>query len=190
MKKIIFVLSGITILGLSYAAIAQPGQYVRKQIKPDFFIPQGEMEKKEVLPPFYYEKPQPKAVRKKDDAVQEVSEVEEIATSEVTEVLVPKKINKPIDSEYINYNDKELESTPEYQQKYDDYIRDLQKIAKTGQYPENRTLNDELAKMNSNERVIVDDNFGIIPQPQITQEVEVLEVLSEPEEEALSEEAN
>lgn len=189
MKKIIFILSGITILGLSYAAIAQPGQYVRKQLKPDFFIPQGEMEKKEVLPPFYYEQPKPKAIVNKDVVPQEVSETEE-AIPEVAESVLPKAMSKPIDSEYLNYSDKELENTPEYQQKYDDYIKDLQKIATTGQYPENKTLNDELAKMNSNERMIVDDNFGITPQSPMMQEVEVLEVLSEPEEEVLPEETN
>lgn len=188
MKKIIFILSGITIIGLSYAAIAQPGQYVRKQLKPDFFIPQGEMEKKEVLPPFYYEQPKAKIVSKDKAVTEEVAEVENIV-SEVVEVATPKEINKPISSEYLNYNDKELESTPEYKQKYDDYIKDLHKIAKTGQYPENKTLNDELAKMNSNERVVVDDNFGITPQPPVIQAIEVLEVLSEPEE-ALPEETN
>lgn len=190
MKKIIFILSGITIIGLSYAAFAQPGQYVRKQLKPNFFIPQGEMEKKEVLPPFYYEKPKAKVVTKKEVVAEEVPEVKE-EVPEVVETVEQEEISKPIvASEYINYSDKELESTPEYQQKYDDYIRDLQKIGATGQYPENKTLNDELAKMNSNERMVVDDNFGITPKAPEIQKVEILEVLTEPEVEQLPEETN
>lgn len=47
------------------------------------------------------------------------------------------------------------DSMPLYQQKYDDYSRDLEHINNTGQIPENQTLNEDLGAMDSERRITV-----------------------------------
>ena len=59
MKNSVFAVLLLSIILLSVAAVAQEGRYVRKKLTPNFFIPQSELERREVLPPFYYEEPKP-----------------------------------------------------------------------------------------------------------------------------------
>lgn len=187
MKNFVFAVLALSLILLSVAVSAQEGRYVRKKLAPNFFIPQAELEHREVLPPFYYEEPKPEpkpqAVPKQTQP-QEEEFVEtnspQIELTTVTPLPEPFNIDKAIHSQYLNYNNQDLERTPEYQQKYNDYIRDLKFIAETGNYPENPVLNNDLAMMNSNERIIVGDTFGIKPPapvlPENTQKIEVLGV--------------
>ena len=39
---------------------------------------------------------------------------------------------------------------PDYKEKYDDYLKDLAVIGQTGKIPFNKTLEEDLKKMNSN----------------------------------------
>lgn len=170
MQKSFFIFSIAAIAALSISALAQqPGKYVRKQLKPAFFIPDKELNRTEKLPEFNYY-PEKKAIIEDEahpeiieisDEVDMVSELpEEIAESSLPPSTDNRKPLK-IESEYINYNKEELAAMPEYKQKYDDYINDLKIIAETGKSPENKRLAEDLAKMNSNDRIIVDENFGL-----------------------------
>lgn len=194
MKNSVFAVLLLSIILLSVAAVAQEGRYVRKKLTPNFFIPQSELERREVLPPFYYEEPKPapkpKAVQQQPQPEQEeMIEVSspQIETTTVTSLPKPFNIDEAIHSQYQKYNNQDLARTPEYQQKYNDYIRDLKFIAETGNYPENQTLNNDLAMMNSNDRIIVGDTFGIKapepPLPENTQKIEILDVYPGVEEE-------
>ncbi|MBO5443385.1 MAG: hypothetical protein J6A33_06320 [Alphaproteobacteria bacterium] len=194
MKNSVFAVLLLSIILLSVAAVAQEGRYVRKKLTPNFFIPQSELERREVLPPFYYEEPKPapkpKAVQQQPQPEQEeMIEVSspQIETTTVTSLPKPFNIDEAIHSQYQKYNNQDLARTPEYQQKYNDYIRDLKFIAETGNYPENQTLNNDLAMMNSNDRIIVGDTFGIKPPepplPENTQKIEILDVYPGVEEE-------
>ena len=194
MKNSVFAVLLLSIILLSVAAVAQEGRYVRKKLTPNFFIPQSELERREVLPPFYYEEPKPapkpKAVQQQPQPEQEeMIEVSspQIETTTVTSLPKPFNIDEAIHSQYQKYNNQDLARTPEYQQKYNDYIRDLKFIAETVNYPENQTLNNDLAMMNSNDRIIVGDTFGIKPPepplPENTQKIEILDVYPGVEEE-------
>lgn len=193
MKNSVFAVLLLSIILLSVAAVAQEGRYVRKKLTPNFFIPQSELERREVLPPFYYEEPKPapkpKAVQQQPQPEEEMIEVSspQIETTTVTSLPKPFNIDEAIHSQYQKYNNQDLARTPEYQQKYNDYIRDLKFIAETGNYPENQTLNNDLAMMNSNDRIIVGDTFGIKPPepplPENTQKIEILDVYPGVEEE-------
>lgn len=194
MKNSVFAVLLLSIILLSVAAVAQEGRYVRRKLTPNFFIPQSELERREVLPPFYYEEPKPapkpKAVQQQPQPEQEeMIEVSspQIETTTVTSLPKPFNIDEAIHSQYQKYNNQDLARTPEYQQKYNDYIRDLKFIAETGNYPENQTLNNDLAMMNSNDRIIVGDTFGIKPPepplPENTQKIEILDVYPGVEEE-------
>ncbi len=193
MKNSVFAVLLLSIILLSVAAVAQEGRYVRKKLTPNFFIPQSELERREVLPPFYYEEPKPapkpKAVQQQPLPEEEMIEVSspQIETTTVTSLPKPFNIDEVIHSQYQKYNNQDLARTPEYQQKYNDYIRDLKFIAETGNYPENQTLNNDLAMMNSNDRIIVGDTFGIKPPepplPENTQKIEILDVYPGVEEE-------
>lgn len=194
MKNSVFAVLLLSIILLSVAAVAQEGRYVRKKLTPNFFIPQSELERREVLPPFYYEEPKPapklKAVQQQPQPEQEeMIEVSspQIETTTVTSLPKPFNIDEAIHSQYQKYNNQDLARTPEYQQKYNDYIRDLKFIAETGNYPENQTLNNDLAMMNSNDRIIIGDTFGIKPPepplPENTQKIEILDVYPGVEEE-------
>ena len=45
---------------------------------------------------------------------------------------------------------------PQYKQKYDEYIEDLEYIGDTGEYPNNQGLRNDLAKMNSDEKFYIE----------------------------------
>ena len=47
------------------------------------------------------------------------------------------------------------ENRPEYQKEYDAYLRDLEVIARTGKAPVNSDLDADLAKMNSNNKIML-----------------------------------
>ncbi len=187
MKNFVFAVSALSLILLSGAVSAQEGRYVRKKLTPNFFIPQAELERREVLPPFYYEEPKPepkpqavpKQMQPQEEEFTEISSPQ-IEPTTVISLPEPFNIDKAIHSQYLNYNNQDLARTPEYQQKYNDYIRDLKFIAETGNYPENPVLNNDLAMMNSNDRIIVDNTFGIKPPapvlPENTQKIEVLGV--------------
>ena len=140
MKRSIIILMAGVILSISVSAKAQiPGQYQRKQPQPDFFIPDKAISKGEKLPPFKFIPP----VSENQETVKKISHKSEKNTA------------KSPFSASENTPDNFAE-TPGYKQKYDDYIKDLKVIGETGKIPENKRLDADLAKMNSEERIPVE----------------------------------
>ena len=146
------------------AQAAQPGRYVRKQLKPNFFIPEEDLDYTEKLPEFNYypEAPLPKAIRPNSEPEQVINVIktpqQEVAKT-VEQAVLPQQIESP----YIEYDKNELAQIPEYKQKYDDYINDLKEIAKSGKLPENPRVAFDLMKMSTNARLVVTDKFGLYP---------------------------
>lgn len=169
MQKMFFIFLIALIAGISITAAAQrPGEYIRKQLKPSFFIPEKELDSTEKLPEFNYypeeeKKPLKAEILEISDEVDMTSELpEDTATSSLPAPLNAEK-PKIVESEYLKYSKEELASLPEYKQKYDDYVSDLKIIAETGKTPENKRLAEDLAKMSTNNRIIVDESFGLKP---------------------------
>ena len=126
-------------------------RYVRKQIEPDFFIPESDKTKPEKLPmPVYLEGEEVtvKNARRGDVFVNEADD----NLVAVEEVIEPKAAPQE-PQQQPQVQERVLEDTPEYKQKYDDYNNDLEQIAKTGTMPENKNLQKDLEQMNSDDRV-------------------------------------
>lgn len=146
------------------AQAAQPGRYVRKQLKPNFFIPEEDLDYTEKLPEFNYypEAPLPKAIRS-NAAPEQVIKVIKAPEQEVVKAAEQTALPQQTESPYIEYDKDELAQIPEYKQKYADYINDLKEIAKSGKLPENPRVAFDLMKMSTNERLVVTDKFGLYP---------------------------
>ncbi len=149
------------------AQAAQPGRYVRKQLKPNFFIPEKDLDYTEKLPEFNYypEASLPKAIRPNSEPEQVIKVIkapEQDVAKTVEQAALPQQTESP----YIEYDKNELAQIPEYKQKYDDYINDLKEIAKSGKLPENPRVAFDLMKMSTNARLVVTDKFGLYPTPE------------------------
>lgn len=149
MKKFGFV----CLMILSFPALA----YERKVLKPAYFIPEGATDYTEKLPEFNYPR---------NDEIQQAKIIEVIREEDIGD-MIPLEDEGEIpltnvdiiplqENEHINYNRYDLTNSPEYKEKYSDYIEDLKVIAATGTAPENYTLMRDLAKMNSNKRIVVE----------------------------------
>lgn len=112
-------------------AVAQ--QYQRKTVMPEFFIPQQALPKPEKLPPIKFSTLAPN-----DNAIKKVSTKEQKSNRQSA---IPAET---------------LAEMPQYKQKYDEYIEDLDYIAETGEYPSNQGLQNDLAKMNSDEKLYIE----------------------------------
>lgn len=199
MRKLFLITALVAISILSHPVGAeQPGRYVRKQLKPSFFVPDKEFGRNEKLPEFNYYPNKPQKIIVKTEPVQKIEpEAVEQETVQVLEVINEVDMSDrrpvaetsvpvanvvsttPIESKYINYDKDELAKTPEYQQKYDDYINDLKSIAQTGTTPENKRVSQDLSKMGTNERIVVDESFGLIPEaPSVVEETPAITVPS------------
>lgn len=184
-KSFLFSFLSAAILFSTLAGAESPGRYVRKQLKPNFFIPPKELDHTEKLSEFNYypgeeenkgRQPQQEQVIKIIKAPQEIPAVTEVRQTADAPAALPLPENVPdissdtaeIKSQYIEYNKDELAQIPEYKQKYADYINDLKVIAETGQVPENPRVVFDLTKMSTNERLVVTDKFGLKPVEQTT----------------------
>lgn len=187
-KSFLFSFLSAAILFSTLAGAESPGRYVRKQLKPNFFIPPQELDHTEKLPEFnYYPGEEEKKARQPQQnaseqvikiikAPQEIPAATEVRQTADAPAVLPLPENVPdissdtaeIKSQYIEYNKDELAQIPEYKQKYADYINDLKVIAETGQVPENPRVVFDLTKMSTNKRLVVTDKFGLKPVEQTT----------------------
>ena len=121
-------------------ALSSQAQYVRKQLKPAFFIPEQELSYQEKLPPIPMVQPQTslETVKKVSAPSDEPSATNTPSPSKKKSTIT---VNKPILDEEIH---------PDYKEKYDDYLNDLKIIEETGKIPANKSLEQDLKKMNSN----------------------------------------
>lgn len=121
-------------------------QYSRKQLQPAFFIPNGELAYQEILPPIIASKPKAKTV-KKADSFQDNTDVSSSTKKQTLTQNSPEKFDKkPLLDETLH---------PDYKEKYDDYLKDLDIIGTTGEIPKNETLENDLKKMNSDSPFVV-----------------------------------
>lgn len=81
------------------------------------------------------------------------------------------------------------DNRPEYKKEFDAYVADLNIIAQTGKAPRNPDLEADLAKMNSNERILLtasrnksSDKAVLMAQDQNAQIVNSVEIIRVPEE--------
>lgn len=135
--------------------------YQRKQVQPNFFIPEGSLQPKtEKLPPVQYSQP----------AMDMPATGAEEKTYQNNTIIVP--VHKTASTKAAQQTEAPLpgfekytpQQDPLYLHKYDEYINDLKVIGEKGAAPANKNLNNDLAKMNSNGRFIVDDSFGTLPE--------------------------
>ena len=144
LRKLI-ILAGLAVIAGSSAAEAQ---YQRKQLQPDFFVPAGEINPQEKLPPFR----QTGGSLPTAETVKKVS-MPEIRDSEALTLSADNPVEQYDMEKHITNH--KFDASPDYKQKYDAYVNDLKIIAETGKAPENKQLQQDLAKMNSNERFVV-----------------------------------
>lgn len=121
-------------------------QYIRKIKEPDFFMPENaKLHKQERLPSLN--------IKKIDNSLEETQKNFQNNNQD----------NNLSEKEKVSDNKSlyDIIEVPDYKNKYDEYIRDIKIYNKTKQMPENPELEKDLAKMNSNEKKILNT-----PSPQ------------------------
>ena len=121
-------------------AFAQNEHFVRKQIEPSFFVPKNiNPQVKKLATPKYGqgEVQSIKSIHSSDNVVKRV-----VAEPQPIDVLV---------------------DVAAYKKKYGEYNKDLEQIKDTGELPNNPSLNNDLAEMNSNEKKVVPSNNDFVP---------------------------
>jgi len=166
------------LVSTSFPADAQnPGRYVRKPLPaPNFFVPEKALSHQEKLPPFNL----PRQKQATDAAVAEepIGETPHEAisfksadnnTEESAEAI--KEFNPSLDVSLPEepLADSDDAATPKYKQEYDTYIKDLKVIEETGQAPKNPELEEDLKKLDSEDRLEVDEEGRIINSFQQSQ---------------------
>lgn len=129
--------------------------YVRKKIKPNFFIPTQEIERPAA------KLPQPQFTAGQEETIKVASPEENSEPEATSEAQTPQASTSS--QETISARKSEA---PAYQQKYQEYLEDIGEVAKGKNLPENQTLNNDLSKMNSEERILVDRQFNRNRQPK------------------------
>ena len=160
MNKILFLAAAGILCG-SYVRQAEAAdeRYVRKQpeMKTGFFVPSDVTKPAaEKLPPFYPE-PAPKTEVHQATILEVTTSDPEAETSTPAAEKTAPENTKPKElPELLNENAALNHSDgPGYKQEYASYQRDLAVIAQTGEAPHNPGLDQDLAKMNSEERIQV-----------------------------------
>lgn len=169
MKKALYILILILFAFWSAAdAGAQNGErYIRQKVQPNFFIPNGALAQskpEKVFVPRY---------RKGQTTAKHISADDELYAARPVKSLPkkPQQTNKPVS--YADTNDNESsaltpqttapsqvnDGTPDYQKMYQDYLQDLDAIAKNGDVKDQAVL-DDLSIMNSEKRIELDKNFN------------------------------
>lgn len=183
MKKKIFTLIFFmfSILWISVSG-AQEGRYVRKKLPPNFFVPKSAVEKPEKLPEFNryplkeLQEQQEELERKRKALEQQAVSVEvekgltreienaetDIAEDANGESIDVEKFVSIEESKYVHFlENSNFSDLPAYKQKYIEYINALNTIAETGIMPKNEEISKDLAKMNTNMKIFVDEDFGL-----------------------------
>ncbi|MBP5399512.1 MAG: hypothetical protein J6Y53_03755 [Alphaproteobacteria bacterium] len=162
MKKIAFFTVLIGCFAISMLAAQAGGTYVRKKIKPSFFMPEEKTAKGEILPAFpALEKG---ILKVSDDGVILVKKniTNYVPSAKEKELPMPLKARKQ--NSYEENEDVATTYTPDeglgddfskserYLAMQKAYNYDLQVIAQTGQAPQNEQLTKDLQKMSSEKR--------------------------------------
>lgn len=169
MRKILCMFLVLFAIWATDTAEAQNRQrYVRKKVQPNFFIPSSalsENKPEKVYIPKYRvgettaKRISPSENKEKPKIVKSIPKNTNKQNAKASEELISSDIEKdsytpPAEATYAND-----EKTPEYQKMYQNYLKDLQSIAKTGNVSDPGVLND-LKVMNSDKRIEIDKNFN------------------------------
>lgn len=168
MKKAlhIFILILLTVWTAANALAQSSERYVRQKVQPNFFIPGGalaESKPEKVFVPRY---------RKGQSTAKHISADDALYAAQPArrKPQTPKRPDNPVS--YADANGSEPVSkvsepapskindgTPEYQKMYQDYLQDLEAIAKNGDVKDQAVL-DDLKVMNSEKRIELDKKFN------------------------------
>ena len=119
-------------------------EYVRQRPKPNFFVPSADISKNSKYVAPQYGKA---AVDAKNNGIHK--------KIKYRETFVPKE-DKPTPQLL-----KKSKSTgPDYQNKYQEYLKDVDVIKDKGYVRESRELKDDLSKMSSEQRIRIDKKFN------------------------------
>ena len=138
-KKLHLVLAFFIGIGINTVA----ARYVRKQQERDFFIPESARSQPEKLP-------LPRYTAGVEETIKQVE-----PEREVRKYNIDMKASQIIDSVSGSALPEDETETPDYQHKFDDYSRDLERIDSQGQIPDNQVLREDLNQMNSDQRFVV-----------------------------------
>lgn len=180
-RQIMFKIFSITfgfclIAGTALSQLSQP--YVRKKIQPNFFIPEGalaESHPQKVSIPQYRKgtttakrissesTPEPQIMKQEYTAPQDEKKItsrasQPIAETPNTQIQKPQQNNIVESALQTNTNQNQID-TPNYQKMYQDYLQDLDIIAKKGSIQDSRIVED-LNVMNSEKRIQLDQEFN------------------------------
>ncbi len=150
-----FIVGLFMVLSINCSAKAQE-TFVRKKLEPDFFIPESaKIQPERLVMPRYHladdlkksepQKPRYVKVKPKKKVVKEPELVVRYNKQE--------NINNEKNTNLQNIMD-DFSNTPVYQRNYTQYSKDLEEIAKSGKIPYNEELEKDLARMNSEERIV------------------------------------
>lgn len=134
--------------------------YVRKQVQPNFYMPTAARNKMN-------------APEKLATPQYTIGAEETIKVTRPQKAVVVKTVDKtpktsaPTPNKHLDYDHGQLSQTPDYQQKYQEYLSDLDKIAATGKSPKNPRLEQDLSRMNSNDRISLDQKFNQSRNPEM-----------------------
>ncbi len=144
------------ILLSSFLLFIQPVQaeFVRKQKRPAYFIPEVEFQRKEIIPTPVKNTTQNRNINsnnhitrqnnKYQNSVKQQKEVPQKETSQKAEEQ-PKTYSNKENTEF---------SIPQYQQIYDIYHQDMLKFKKTRHLPHNQALENDLNKSSKNRFIV------------------------------------
>lgn len=172
MYKLILFILGLSLIALN--AIAQLTEpYVRKKIQPNFFIPEGALvgsKPEKVGMPIYKQgqstakhisarMPEEQISTQQDEnfsprpeTLTDNAQTQEISTN--LPQTYAETDNNSSQSTYETKND-----TPQYQQMYQDYLKDLNSIVQTGSANTSH-IDKDLNQMNSEKRIQIDKEFN------------------------------
>ncbi len=153
MKKIAFLAVLVGCFIVSLLAAQADGGYVRKKVRPNFFMPEEKTAKREILPAF-------PALEK---GILKVSDEGVVLIKKTVTNYVPsaneKKLPMPATNSYVKNNvptytadegmGDDFSKSERYLAMQESYEKDLQIIAQTGVMPRNEQLLKDLQKMNS-----------------------------------------
>lgn len=142
-------------------------------VLPDYFIPAQELQpKQEKLPPIKYRYGEEETISSRSydnlPTTRAVSAAAVDTPLPLQETTPPRqeaeKAAPGVKEESSLQPSAPLETAeknvPEYQQKYQEYLRDIKKVSAGKKMPSNPRLTKDLAKMNSDERILVDQKFN------------------------------
>lgn len=167
----VILLSALTTSG----ACAQTLNYVRKKVQPNFFIPQKDLTEQKPekvgLPQYKRGETTTKHISV-DDNLEAIADEQRQRFQAAEEKWQSSRRPFNTNTEKASKASKTSSPTPpveesnkahdipDYQTKYQEYLKDLEAISRNGTLPNNPGIQDDLSAMNSEQRIEIDKNFN------------------------------